>query len=191
MVELNAPGVDIEQLAVTRIFAGPGQPLLVGQLWQKQTAILVFLRHFACIGCRAHAAQVWADRARYQSSGARIIFIGNGQPNWIESFRQDLGIDQGVVLTDPSLRSFAAAGLRTGFFNLVSPQSAINMIKLVKEGYRQTPYSNDAGSHWQMGGILAVNKHGKGLFHYASKSVGDFPDEPYLRVIFQDEKSNL
>lgn len=191
MREFNAPGVDIEQLAVTRIFAGPRQPLLVGQLWQKQTAILVFLRHFACIACRAHATQVWADREKYERSGARIIFIGNGEPNWIESFRLDLGIEQGVVLTDPTLLSFEAAGLRSGFFDLISPKSAMNMMKLAKDGYRQTPYTKDAGSHWQMGGILAVNKHGKGLFHFASKAVGDFPDEPYLEVIYRDETAIL
>jgi hypothetical protein len=191
MPEIKVSGVDIQQLAATSIFAGPGQPLLVGQLWQKQTVILVFLRHFACIACRAHAAQVWGEREKYQSGGARIIFIGNGLASWIERFRQDLGIEHGVVLTDPSLLSFEAAGMRLGYFDLLRPQSVINRIKLAKDGYSATPYSKDAGVHWQMGGILAVNKQGKALFHFASKALGDFPDEPYRDLINEDEKAIL
>jgi peroxiredoxin len=144
MAQLQFPDVNIEQLAATRIYAGPDQTLLVGQLWQKQTVVLVFLRHFACIACRAHAAQVWSERAKYEKSGAKIIFIGNGQPNWIEIFRQDLGIDTGVVLTDPSLLSFKEAGFKSGFFNLVRPESVLNLVKLSKDGYTQTTYTTDA-----------------------------------------------
>jgi hypothetical protein len=188
MTILKAKDVDIEQLSLTPVFAGPERALQLGQLWKKQPVVLVFLRHFACIACRAHAAQIWGERQKFERSGVKIIFIGNGQPNWVERFREDLGIQQGVVLTDPSMNSFKLAGFKNGFFNLVRPQSAINMLKLAKDGYTQSAYSPDAGSHWQMGGILAISKRGNVLYHFASKAVGDFPSEPYLEVIQQDEK---
>lgn len=187
MTRLPPAGVDIEELARSTVFIAPEQCLLVGQLWQKQSVVLVFLRHFACIACRAHAAQVWGEREKFERSGVKLVFIGNGQPNWIEHFRSDLGIAQGVVLTDPSMQSFKAAGFKNGFFNLVRPQSAINMLNLARAGYTQTAYDADAGSHFQMGGVLAVNRHGKVLYHFASQAVGDFPGEPYLEVIRQDE----
>lgn len=183
--------VNIEHLATIRIFASPDQQILVGQLWKKQTAIMVFLRHFACIACRAHAAQVWNDRTKYESSGAKIVFIGNGQPNWIEKFREDLGIDKGIILTDPSLTSFKAAGFKNGFFTLLQPASVAGVIKLAKDGNVQKPYSDDAGTHWQMGGILAINTSGKVLYRYASKALGDFPREPHLEIIKQDEAADV
>lgn len=189
MARSTQTGVDIPQLANTRVFAAQEQALLVGQLWQKQTVVMVFLRHFACIACRAHAAQVWGERERYESSGAKIVFIGNGQPNWIEGFRQDVGIERGVVLTDPSLLSFKAAGFKSGLFNLVRPQSVINLVKLKQQGYAQGPYTPDAGSHWQMGGILAVSTRGKVLYHFTSQALGDFPAEPYLEIIQEDESA--
>ena len=190
MPKLGVPNVNILRLAGIRVFAGPDQPLLVGRLWQKQAVILVFLRHFACIACRAHAAQVWAEREKYERTGAKIIFIGNGHPNWVEIFRQDLGIQQGVVLTDPSHESFEAAGFKKGFFNLVRPQSVINMMKLTKAGYTQSPYTADAGAHTQMGGILAIGVQGNVLYHFVSQAVGDFPEEPYLDIIHRDEVTN-
>jgi AhpC/TSA antioxidant enzyme len=130
---------------------------------------------------------VWSQRHTLERSGARLVFIGNGQPNWIDGFRRDLGIDQGVVLTDPSLSSFKAAGMKHGFFQLMRPQSAINIRKLSKEGYSQGSLSADSGSHFQMGGVLAVSRFGKVMYHFASTSVGDFPQEPYMDVIAWDE----
>ncbi len=187
MATSDVTDIDIEQLARTSVFVGPEQRLLIGQLWQKQSVVLIFLRHFACIACRAHAAQVWGERQKFDRAGVKVIFIGNGQPNWVEKFRQDLGIQHGVVLTDPSMLSFKAAGFKNGFFNLVRPASVINMLKLSMDGYTQSPYTADAGSHWQMGGVLAVSTGGKVLYHFASKAVGEFPNEPFLDVIQRDE----
>lgn len=183
----NASGVNIHELAQTPVFAAPDQALLIGQLWQKQTVVLVFLRHFACIACRAHAAQVWGERERYERTGAKIVFIGNGQPIWIEVFRQDLGIQKGVVLTDPSLRSFRAAGLNKGVFNLIRPRSAINSLRLARQGYAQGKPTDGTGSHLQMGGVLAVSSTSKVLYHFASEALGDFPSEPYVEIIQRDE----
>ncbi len=180
--------INIPQLANCTVFAAPDRQLMLGQLWQKQTAVMIFLRHFACISCRAHAAQVWKERAKYQSSGAKIIFIGNGQPVWIEMFREDLGIDKGVILTDPSLNSFKAAGFKSGFFNIVNPKSVINIIKLVGEGHSQNSQSKDSGTHLQLGGILAITPQNKIVYHYSSNSIGDFPEEPYREIIEHDEK---
>jgi hypothetical protein len=182
--------VKVLDLARIPVYLSPNQTLALGQLWKKQTAILVFLRHFACIACRAHAAQVWRERNKYQSSGAKIIFVGNGQPEWIEKFREDLGIDKGVIVTDPSLNSFRLAGFKSGLFNLIQPASALNAAKLAMEGHTQKPFAGDSGSHLQMGGILVVNPKNKVLYQYVSDALGDVPEEPYVEIIINDEAAN-
>ncbi len=60
-----------------------------------------FLRHFGCASCKMHATQIWNEKEKYQSSGAKIIFIGNGQPNFIKNFKNELDIQSADVLTDP------------------------------------------------------------------------------------------
>lgn len=181
------PHVDIPQLARTTVYMDAQRPLQVGQLWAKQPVVLIFLRHFACIACRAHASQVWSQRGTLERSGARLVFIGNGQPHWIEGFRTDLGIDHGVVLTDPSLRSFQAAGMQHGVFPLLRPQSFANVRKLVEEGHAYGPAGAGSGSRFQMGGVLAVSRFGKVMYQFASAAVGDFPQEPYMDIIASDE----
>jgi hypothetical protein len=185
----RASKVNMPQLSRAVVFAGPDQPLLLEQLWRKQSVILVFLRHFACIACRAHAAQVWQDRQKYEASGAKIIFIGNGQPAWIEVFRHEVGVQDALVLTDPSMASFDAAGFKRRLLYLFRPKSSANMKALAAEGFEQGQHRPDAGSHFQMGGILAVSRSGEVLYQFASTAVGDFPSEPYLEIIRRDEQA--
>ncbi len=169
--------VDIIAFANANVLNSAGEQIKIGHLWAKQSIIFVFLRHFACIACRAHATQVWDDRERYQKTGAKLIFIGNGAPSYIEQFRAELNLDPAVVLTDPSLLTFKAAGFRNGFFRVVHPHSVANALKLAARGQIQAPYTQEAGTHWQLGGIVAVSSHGKVLYHFISHVLGDFPTE--------------
>jgi peroxiredoxin len=169
--------VDIVRLANCALSDSTGRIVKLGQLWQKQTIVFVFLRHFACIACRAHATQVWGDREKYEKSGAKIIFIGNGQPDFIDKFKEDVGIQNAVVFTDPELTSFRAAGFRRGFLAVVQPRTLLNVLQLASEGHRQTMPSAETGSNWQLGGILVVKPNGKIAYQYISEALGDFPPE--------------
>ncbi len=181
--------LDVIALANAVVSDSTGNRLKVGMLWAKQSVILVFLRHYACIACRAHAEQVWGERDRYERTGAKLIFIGNGSPDYIERFRSDLKLNPAVVLTDPSLETFRAAGFKRGFFRVVNPQSAVNAAKLAMRGHKQAAYSQEAGTHWQLGGVVAVNTKGKVLYHYISHVLGDFPPDEDVEVMARDEEN--
>ncbi len=183
LTELN-----MSALGDCAVFTTDSAQLQLRQLWSSQTAIFVFLRHFACIACRAHAKQVWNEREKYEKTGGKLIFIGNGQPHFIEKFSEDLALKGALIVTDPTQSAFKAAGFREGFFYVVNPASVVNAVQLVAQGHRQTSYSPDAGKHWQLGGILVVSRNGKPLYHYISESLGDFPEERGLRFIQKNER---
>lgn len=157
-----------------------GEETLISTLWQKQTVLFVFLRHFGCVACRAQAHQIWSEREKYESSGARIIFIGNGTANYLKFFKENLNIKDAPVFTDPTLKSFLHAGFKRGFFALVNPKTAFNGIKLLANGYTQAPFDRESGSHWQLGGILVVHPDSSTGYHYISHALGDFPPEKDL-----------
>ena len=157
--------------------------MAVRHLWAHHSIVFIFLRHFACIGCRAHAVQVWQDRERYEGGGAKIVFVGNGSPDFIERFREDLKLGEALIFTDPSLEVFKAAGFKHGFFAVVQPSSVLNVVKLAREGHRQVAHSPEAGTHWQLGGVIAISKAGKLLYHFISESVGDHAPNPDIEVI--------
>jgi peroxiredoxin len=168
--------IDMEKLSQCLVLSPDKRPIQVSALWNKQSIIFIFLRHFACVACRAHAVQVWQNRETYEKTGSKIIFIGNGSPDFIEKFKEDLNLTNAVILTDPTLKIFDAAGFNRGFLAVVNPTSAFNMARLVLEGHKQTTLSAE-GTHWQLGGVLAISKAGKVLYQFISVAVGDFPPE--------------
>ena len=187
MSKVGAADINLVALANLPVKTPDGAEFPVGRVWKNQTAILVFLRHFACISCRGHAAQVWAEREKYEKGGSKIIFIGNGSPQFIEKFKEDLGMKSAVVLTDPTLETFRAAGFRKGFSYFVQAKTIINAFKLFKDGHRQVTYTKEAGTYWQLGGILVISQGGKVLYHHVSEFFGDFPDEPHSAIMNSDE----
>jgi peroxiredoxin len=110
-------------------------------LWQKQLSVFVFLRHFACIACWAHAFRVWNEREKYEKAGAKIYFIGNGSSHFISKFKEDIGLQDAQVYTDPSLEVFHACGFKKGFIAAVNAKSLMNITELVIEGRQHISYS--------------------------------------------------
>jgi peroxiredoxin len=187
MTENSTIDIDMKALGACAVFTDESNVIQMRMLWQNQPAIFIFLRHFACIACRAHAAQIWSERERYEANGGKIIFVGNGQPHFMEKFREDLKLEGALLVTDPKRDTFQRVGFREGFFYVVRPASVVNAVKLATEGHRQVAYDKGAGTHWQLGGVLVVSKQGMPLYRYISESLGDFPEEKGLRFIQKNE----
>ena len=169
--------VNIVTLATAKVLDESGKPVQMGTLWQKQTALFIFVRHFGCIGCRSHAVEVWQKREAYERSGARIIFIGNGQPHFIQTFKNELNLHDAPIYTDPSLAVFRAAGFKRNFLAALGPKSIAAGLKMYANGHKQGAYDPASGDLWQMGGVLVIKPSGQVAYHYISEMLGDYPPE--------------
>lgn len=169
--------VDVPYLAHCEVFDEEGKSHKVASLWAKQTTVFIFLRHFACIECRTHAVNLWNKRQQYESTGARLVFIGNGAPHFIKYFKEELKIFYAPIFTDPKLQTFRAAGFKRGFLAALGPSSIARGLKLYKDGGRQGTNYKDSGDLWQMGGVLVVRPDGSVAYHYISEMLGDFPPD--------------
>lgn len=169
--------IDMSRFADAIVLDENGKEFQISSFWREVPAILIFLRHFGCIACRAHAAEIWHKRQLYERDGARIYFIGNGKPEYIRAFKEDLDIHDAPIYTDPSLVIFAKAGFRRGFRNTISRMSAKNFMQLFAAGHRQTLSKGDI---WQLGGMMVVKPGNRLAYHYISEALGDFPPEKDL-----------
>lgn len=177
MAESEKSPVNIVELASAKILDESGKVVQMGTLWQKQTALFIFIRHFACIDCRRHAVEVWQKREAYERGGARIIFIGNGQPHFIQTFRNELNLMDAPIYTDPSLKVFRAAGFKRGFLAALGPRSVAAGLKMYAKGHRQGAVDSASGDLWQMGGVMVIKPSGQIGYHYISEMLGDYPPE--------------
>jgi peroxiredoxin len=172
------PKCDLVNLSFCEVLSEDNKKYKIGSFWQNKTAILIFLRHFACVACRTHAVNVWKNREKYEKAGSQIYFIGNGQPQYISAFKQDLGLDDAWIFTDPTLKSFHHAGFNRGFLTAYGPRALKNIAKMYIEGNRDGVWKPGKGDLWQVGGVLAIKATGQIVYHHISEVQGDFPPEP-------------
>lgn len=167
----------LEAFRYAVVYDASGAHIPVSTFWNEHTAILVFLRHFGCIACRAHAQDVWSHRDVLQKDGAQIVFIGNGEPSYIKKFREDFNLGDAPIYTDPTLRAFELGGFKYGITSVLNPQSIKNGFELMAEGHRNgNPLNTKTGSHFQLGGVIVVHPGTRVTYHYISEALGDTPE---------------
>lgn len=158
-----------------------GSILPLHSLWKERTAILVFLRHFACDACRKHAVEVWNNREVYRAKGAEIHFIGNGPAQFIKTFKEDHKLQGASFYTDPSLKSFHAAGFKKGFW--ISPGAMHSRPEFLRLALNYQLKGSSHGNVWQLGGVLVVKPDGTVPYQFTSQAMGDFAPTTDAAVI--------
>ncbi len=113
--------------------------------------------------------QLHRDNALIESTGARLVVIGNGAPMFIAGFREMTGYD-GPLYTDPSLEVYRAAELKRGISTFLSATAVGRTVRSLGRGFRQGRTRGDA---LQQGGVLVVAPDGRVLFQHISESPGD------------------
>ena len=174
----NNPNSLIDILALKRILImnEDGDQIHASTLWNTQSVVLVFLRHFGCIACRAQIDQVMKNKETLEKNKTKVIFIGNGSPEMIKAFKEDLKIPNAIIFTDPTLEIFDACGFNRGLKYLVNAKTVLQGIKLYKDGFSQGEQKKENGSHLQMGGIIAMKPPGIVTYHFASEYLGHFDE---------------
>jgi prostamide/prostaglandin F2alpha synthase len=158
-----------DDLAKLKILDANDRAIELGSLWRDRTAVLVFLRHFGCLHCREHVAQLLAEVEAVRAAGAELYVIGNGSPSFIAGFREQTGWT-GPVYTDPSLAVYRAAQLKRSVGSTLDPRSLTDAWKALRHGSRQ---GRTQGDQWQQGGTLVVAPSGAVRWHHASGRPGD------------------
>lgn len=159
-------------LANATVLDSDGASVPLASFWGSGPTLIIFLRHFGCLGCSAHVNEIAPRFPELNQLGIRTVFVGNGRPHFIEGFieRHGLGDKQVDIVTDPSLKVFAAAGFKRSILSTLGPRAAISAARALAAGHRQTSIQGDG---LQQGGTLILNQQGEVVFYHASKYVGD------------------
>jgi peroxiredoxin len=143
----------------------------LGALWSEGPAVLVWLRHYGCIYCRALAMQLHGARSDFPQAGARLVLIGQGKPRDAAQFRRRQGI-QVTVLADAERVSYRAVGAKVaGFADLWGP-------KVVAKGAltgakHRVLQGRTVGDSAQLGGAILVLPDGQVAWSHLSTDAAD------------------
>ncbi len=105
----------------------------------------------------------------WRDQGAEVVIVGNGNQTFAEAFREEFEIE-GLLLVDPDLHAYRAAGLRRGRREIASPQLIGNTFRALRGGARQTAIQGDP---WQLGGVFVFGIGGELRFQHRSAAAGD------------------
>ena len=152
-----------------------GDTARLGDAWKDGPALLVFLRHFACLTCHEHVTMLMPRVPELRTLGLTVVFVGNGEPRYIDAFIERTGVlpELVEVVTDPSLRAFEAAGMLHGFWTAFGFRAVLNVVKAFLMGFRQKAIEGD---NLQQGGMVVVDGEGKVVFEHADRVTGDHAD---------------
>lgn len=140
--------------------------------WAGGPAALVFLRHFACIACTEHVTVLAPRLHELTRLGLRVVYVGNGEPRYIEAFVERNGIDPEVVevITDPTLAAHRALELRRSLGSTLGPRALWNVGRALMSGFRPSTIEGDAQ---QQGGVLVIDRDGRVAFVHRDRATGD------------------
>ena len=171
MLEIGAPVPSALAEAVVLGADGSGSPL--AERWRDRAALIVFLRHFGCIGCTHQVTELSQRLAELERLGVGTTLVGNGAPHYIAGFvERHLLSDKPVELvTDPTLAAFAAAGLVRSIWGVIGPRGIRDILRAAAAGHRQQGLAGDGS---QQGGALLVDRGGTLRLYHRNRSLGDF-----------------
>jgi peroxiredoxin len=169
---VSSPEIVPQALADADVLDAHGRRSRLGERWRERPALLVFLRHFACIACTEHVAMLSPRLEEIARLGIDVVFVGNGAPNFIEGFVQRNALT-GLpfeVVTDPSLAAFDAAGLERSRWSNMAPAAVRNLARAFLWGYRQRRIE---GNYQQQGGVMLVEPGGRIAYVHRDRVAGD------------------
>ncbi len=172
-LKLNAPIP--EELSKLSIQGENNEKHIFQSFWKDKPALIVFVRHFGCIGCTAQMDAISPRIEELNQLGVNLVVIGNGAPNFIEGFKDKFRLhNKGIsIFTDPSLKSYELAEMKRSFWTVFSFRTLGDYVRSFSKGIGQ---SKVQGDNWQQGGVLLVDKTGTLQFHFQNKSVAGIAD---------------
>jgi peroxiredoxin len=157
-----------------------GQAVRLGDLWRDQPAVLIFLRHYACVFCRAHAVQLHRSRKKFDKAGARLVAIGQGTPEQAAGFKEDQGVEI-PLLVDPDRASYQAAGAKVAtMYELLGPRVIARALAWTitsrwRLGSIAVHQGRPVDHPAQLGGVLVVARDGSVRYAHMSEDASDNP----------------
>lgn len=107
-----------------------------------------------------------------RKKGATLVAVGNGSAKQAKRFHEEQEMTF-PLLTDPSLRTYRAAGFRSGARTVANAKSAMHGARALLQGFVQ---GRTQGSATQQGGALVIARDGTEILRFVSREAGDHPD---------------
>lgn len=164
-----------------------GQEHQLRDFWEGKTTLVLFLRHFGCIGCSENMAELAPRFPELRDLGVHVLLVGNGAPHFIEGFveRFSLVYQHVQVVSDPSLQVHRHAGLLYSGWGVFGFRGLRDMLRAFSRGHM---HGSNQGSNFQQGGTLLLDDAGVVRFFHRNPSIGGYAHSTeWMQAILQNK----
>lgn len=173
------------RLATVTLPDTSGQLVTLGKAWERESVLLIHLRHFGCLFCRQRVADLVARQRAFEEASVRIVAIGTGDLKYGQEFKAKFAPTL-QVLVDTGLRSYdlvrAHQGTLLDWTKLKVLKAAV---AAARAGHLQGRLGN---SHLFNGATNLIAAGGTLLFSWRND---DFPDEAPLGLVLDTARGGL
>ena len=171
MLNISQGTSDIE------ILTPQNEKIRLGDLWSEHPVLIVLVRHFGCLFCRAQLHDLQNIWKKILSLGIAPIVVGNGTVLMAQDFIEQTGLIV-PLYTNPERNVYDALGTkRPTLTALLSPQLWWVGFKTLIKGFFPKQVQGDAA---QLGGVFLIDTNGVVQFAYRSAYAGDNPSADVL-----------
>ena len=110
-------------------------------------------------------------RGDLEAIGARLAFVGTGEPQFARAFRDEF-VPDCPVYSDTSAATYVAIGARGGLRTIAGPGVITAALRARRGGFRQT---HTRGRPLQQGGVVVMLPGDRVGWSYLSRHAGDHP----------------
>ncbi len=146
-------------------------------LWtvsHEKPVLMVFLRHFGCVFCRAAMNDIGTRRERIEGDGYHIVLVHMADNALAEKYFRKFNLEGCSHISDPHCEIYAMFGLVKG--SLSQLFGLKTMVRGFAEGFSMRQFGGAPfGDAFQMPGIFVIHKgQVEGTFIY--ETISDRPD---------------
>jgi peroxiredoxin len=154
------------------VVGADGGPVRLRSFWSASPCVLVFLRHFGCVGCAEQVTELIPRLDELARAGVRTVLVGNGSPEQRAEFVARHALDKAPaeVVTDPTLTAYRALSLVRSSWATFGPRAIVETARAMGRGF---PHRPAAGDGTQQGGVLVIDPTGLLRLYRRSRSIGD------------------
>lgn len=149
-----------------------GSSISIGELAEGRATLVLFIRHFGCIGCSENIGLLAPRFNELSELGVRVIIIGCGPKLFIEGFkeRHNLLYSPAEIYSDDSLKSHQTAGLMYSIWGGFRPRALYEMARAYVGGHVS---NGPEGDIKQQAGAIFIDAQGVVQLYHRNTSLGD------------------
>jgi peroxiredoxin len=159
-------------LAGALVVPAEGSPVALGAYWAARPCVVLWLRHYGCVGCSEQVTELAPRLDELAGVGAGVVLVGSGTGDQRAAFveRHALGAAPVDVVGDEPLATYRAMGLARSLHAVFGPRALWEQARAMAAGH---PHRGIAGDARQQGGALVVDRSGRVVLAHRNRSLGD------------------